>query len=192
MAPVLQCPDCGTKHPLRDVPDAGTFPCKGCGRLLKVPEFVPRTATSSAPGPAPVVLAPPPAASSPSSSPSSSAPLPPPEPPPAPTRTLPVVERNRSRPVPLAPPPEPRAPRSAPMWLRFVLWVVAVPFSFFVVFVVARAFGWFTNDQLSEVFLANSAKRFWPLVRLLPFVALLTAALVQGGVFLIERRRSGH
>ena len=25
MAPVLQCPDCGTKHPLASVPEAGTF-----------------------------------------------------------------------------------------------------------------------------------------------------------------------
>src|SRR5438445_675141 len=54
MAPVLQCPDCGTKHPLSAVPaDTSTFPCRGCGRTLKVPEFVPRTARSSAPAAAP-------------------------------------------------------------------------------------------------------------------------------------------
>ena len=37
MAPVLQCPDCGTKHPLDVASDAAAFRCSGCGRTLKVP-----------------------------------------------------------------------------------------------------------------------------------------------------------
>jgi hypothetical protein len=184
VAPVLQCPDCGTKHPLREVPNAGTFPCKGCGRSLKVPEFVPRSATTSAPAPAPVVPAPAPA----------SAPPRPPEPPARPpvdqTRALPVIEQNRAPAREPAPAPAPTSgDRPVPVWIRLLLWVVAVPLSFFIVFLVARGFGWFTTTQLSDVFLANSTSRFWPLVRLLPFVALLTAVLVQGGVVFLSKRR---
>ena len=37
MAPVLQCPECGTKHPLGDIGERTAFPCTGCGRQLKVP-----------------------------------------------------------------------------------------------------------------------------------------------------------
>ena len=37
MAPVLQCPECGTKHPLDSVGAGSAFPCSGCGRTLKVP-----------------------------------------------------------------------------------------------------------------------------------------------------------
>ncbi|MCU1426984.1 MAG: hypothetical protein JWL83_984 [Actinomycetia bacterium] len=37
MAPVLQCPDCGQKHPLENVADTPAFRCRGCGRMLKVP-----------------------------------------------------------------------------------------------------------------------------------------------------------
>ncbi len=73
--------------------------------------------------------------------------------------------------------------------MRLLLWIVAVPLSFLLVFLVARAFGVFTTNQLSDVFLANNTGRFWPVARLLPFVALVTAALVQGGVYLLARLR---
>ena len=36
MAPVLHCPECGTKHPLDGVGGVGV-PVHGCGRTLKVP-----------------------------------------------------------------------------------------------------------------------------------------------------------
>ena len=42
---------------------------------------------------------------------------------------------------------------------------------------------------LSDLFLANNVGRFWPVARLLPFVALVTASLVQGGVYLLARMR---
>ena len=178
MAPVLQCPDCGTKHPLAAVPDAGTFPCTGCGRTLKVPEVVPRTARSSAPPVAPA--APPP----------SSEPEPAVKAAPA-TRAMPVAKRSVAPPGPVPTPVLGPTPLFAPvpLWMRFVLWVVAVPLSFFIVFVLARATGLFTSSQLSDVFLATGAGRFWPVIRILPFVALLTAGLVHGGVYAIARRR---
>jgi hypothetical protein len=204
VAPVLQCPDCGTKHPLAAVPDAGTFPCTGCGRLLKVPEMVPRTARSSAPPAAPV--APPPAVepvveprTTPEPEPETRvatpvpAPVAAPEPAPA-TRVVPPVEpapaTARSTPLP------PRAiARSGttlapvPVWARFGLWLIAVPLGFFIVFAFARGLGWFTSDQQSDVFLARNVGRFWPVVRLLPFVALVTAGIVHGGVYALARWR---
>jgi hypothetical protein len=38
VAPVLQCPDCGQKHPLDGVRHTPAFRCNGCGRMLKVPQ----------------------------------------------------------------------------------------------------------------------------------------------------------
>jgi hypothetical protein len=76
-----------------------------------------------------------------------------------------------------------------PWWMRFILWLIAVPLGFLVVFSIARAFGLFTSNQLSDLFLANNPGRFWPAARLLPFVALVTAAIVQLGVYLLARWR---
>ena len=53
MAPVLQCPDCGTKHPIDVASSAAAFRCNGCGRTLKVPEqFRSAAAPAVAPDPA--------------------------------------------------------------------------------------------------------------------------------------------
>ena len=190
MAPVLQCPECGTKHPLSDVPDAGTFPCRGCGRALKVPELVPRSARSSAPPAAPA--APPPAVPEPVAPEARNAnPTAPPAPAPA-TRAMPPVaaESARSNADPLPVLARGTSIGSVPIWARLALWLLAVPISFFVVFAFARGVGLFTSDQQSDVFLAQSISRFWPVIRLLPFVALLTAALVHGGVYALARWRS--
>jgi hypothetical protein len=76
-----------------------------------------------------------------------------------------------------------------PWWMRFILWLIAVPLGFIVVFSIARAFNLFTSNQLSDLFLANNPGRFWPAARLLPFVALVTAGFVQVGVYLLARWR---
>jgi hypothetical protein len=169
MAPVLQCPDCKTKHPLDAVGDVTSFPCSGCGRTLKVPE-VARARVAATPAPVPAAVAP------------------------EATRAVPVAP-----PPPAAEPPAPtpsRAPAppgrraDVPWWMRLLLWIVAVPVSFLIVFSIARMSGVFTHDQLTDVFLASGRSRFWPLARVLPFVAVLTALIVQGGVVLLGRRRS--
>ena len=188
MAPVLQCPDCGTKHPIATVPDAPAFACTGCGRALKVPASVPRAAAA-----APVaVSAPDPA--SPAAAPISK-PTPILEPDVQRTAALPVVEPGDRPAGPAEAAPAPPAPidrsyRKVPWWARLLLWIVAVPLSFFIVFIIARGLGVFTSSELSDVFLASDSSRFWPLARLLPFVALLTACFVQGGVLLLTRRKS--
>ncbi len=196
MAPVLQCPDCGEKHPLSRVPSQGAFECQGCGRVLKVPEAVgQRAARTTA---APPTAAPPVAPGTP--------PVPRPVPRPVASATSDPAFGGEAAPRPprpgarvdeqalgaLSPKPGRGAMvrlASIPWWMRLLLWIVAVPLSFLLVFLVARVFGLFTTNQLSDVFLANNSGRFWPVARLLPFVALLTAALVQGGVYLLARRR---
>jgi len=179
MAPVLQCPDCGTKHPLNEVPDAGAFACQGCGRSLKVPASR-DGAQGQKPAPPPQTVA---AATPPPGAPA--------------TQVLPVVTTNppKAAPEPTRRPTaasswtRPAALGDVPWWMRLLLWIVAIPIGFFVVFAAARAFGFFTSSQLSDLFLASSRKRFWPVVRLLPFVALVIALLVQAGVYAIARLR---
>ena len=76
-----------------------------------------------------------------------------------------------------------------PAPVRFLLWIVAVPLAFAVVFALARAFGLLTTNDVSDVALAEGWRRFMPIIRLLPFVAVATAAFVHGGVYLIARAR---
>jgi len=201
MAPVLQCPDCGEKHPLASVPTHGAFPCRGCGRVLKVPErpasraSVPSGAAAAGapvsgavamkpvPTPTPVPVAT--AVARPSVSDAAGAAAEPTS-----TRVVPTVD---SEALGALSPRSGRRPVArlghVPWWLRLLLWFVAVPAAFLVVFVIARELSVFTSNQLSDLFLANDTSRFWPLARLLPFVALLTAVFVQGGVYLLARLR---
>jgi hypothetical protein len=97
-----------------------------------------------------------------------------------------------------APPKAPAAPkprRAAKLdpvpgrWIRFLLWIVAVPLGFVIVFAFARAVGMLNSNQLQDVVITDGWKRFVPLARLLPFVALVTAGLVQGAVYGLTRLR---
>jgi hypothetical protein len=149
MAPVLQCPDCGYKHPLDALGDSQAFRCEGCGRMLKVPAQL----------------------------------LPPPveQPPPAhfpPRRVAPAMRAPK------------RYATALPRVLRVVIWVVAVPLAFALVFGVARAMGMLSQRQLEDTFLETGWNRFWPVVRLLPFWALLTTLFVHYGNIGIARWRA--
>lgn len=168
MAPVLQCPDCGTKHPIDVASDAAAFRCSGCGRTLKVPEQF----RAAAPAAAPVA----PAAAA--------------------TAMTEIVapktpvgsngQRTLSR----------RKVRAqagvVPFPLRLLVWFVAVPLGFAIVFGVARAFGLLSSNQLEDVFLETGWSRFWPVARLLPFVALVTASIVHFTILFMSRWRSRH
>jgi hypothetical protein len=74
--------------------------------------------------------------------------------------------------------------------MRFLLWLVAVPLAFLIVFGFARAAGLLTTSNITDVALAEGWRRFWPIVRLLPFVALVTALFVTAGVYGIARLRA--
>src|SRR4051794_32158877 len=123
MAPVLQCPDCNTKHPLDVASDAAAFRCRCCGRVLKVPEQF-RAPTRPADGTAA----------------------------PKPASNGKVGSRRLERAIAGA----------VPFWIRLLLWVVAVPLSFAIVFGVGQALGVLTSSQLGDVFLETGWDRFWP------------------------------
>ncbi len=220
MAPVLQCPDCGEKHPLASVPESGAFPCQGCGRVLKVPEVVMQRASAAAAAAGAVAGAGAGAAAAGAAVDGEGTNgTTPPAPVTPPVRPVPVAtavvnpngtatDANATSALPqldkdalsALSPDSKRFGREAarlgrvPWWMRFILWLIAVPLGFLVVFGIARAFSLFTSNQLSDLFLANNAGRFWPVARLLPFVALVTAAIVQLGVYGLARwrgRRAG-
>jgi len=166
VAPVLVCPDCSTKHPLPSIGERAAFPCEGCGRTLKVPA----AAMAGATVPPPRTPAPEPM-----------------------TRAMPVAE-------PLAPMPATAEPDAGPTertardpipprGIRFLLWIIAIPLAFIVVLIFARAAGMLTTNEISDVALAQGWGRFWPIARLIPFVALAAAAFVQGGALLLTRMR---
>jgi len=188
MAPVLQCPDCGEKHPLDRVPAQGAFSCVGCGRVLKVPESVSGRAVSTVA----------PAAASPSVIPPAPAPQPiatavanpnGPDAEAKQTRVAPAVGQDGLGKLAQGAGREPHRLGHVPWWMRFLLWIVAIPVGFLLVFAIARALGVFTSNQLSDLFLASNTGRFWPAARLLPFVALVAASFVQGGVYGLARLR---
>ena len=182
MAPVLQCPDCGTKHPIDVASDRGRVPVQRLRSHAQGARAVPRRAGGS--GTVTVSRGPDrrwrrrrrggrthdrdarrPAG------------------------IRAVVER-RSR---LVAPQGPRAGRaSCPFWMRLLVWLVAVPLGFVIVFGVARGLGFLTQTQLEDVFLETGWDRFWPVARLLPFVALVTAAIVHFAILFGSRWRVRH
>jgi hypothetical protein len=171
VAPVLVCPDCSTKHPLTSIGERPSFPCEGCGRTLKVPTAAMAVATGSVPTAAPQ-------------------PAPPREPV---TRVMPAVEPATPMPAMTGSPAEPRERPARdpipPRWARFLIWIVAIPLAFIVILTFARAAGMLTTNEISDVALAEGWGRFWPIARLIPFVALAAAGFVQGGAFLLTRMR---
>jgi hypothetical protein len=168
MAPVLQCPDCGTKHPIDVASSSSAFRCSGCGRTLKVPE---QFRTTSAPVTSVASDA---TAVSPTVTPA------------APPNGQRPQQRTLSR----------RKVRAqagvVPSPVRVLIWIAAVPIGFLVVFGLARAFGMLSSTQLEDVFLETGWSRFWPVARLLPFVALVTASIVHFSILYISRWRSRH
>jgi hypothetical protein len=144
MAPVLQCPDCGHRHPLHQHDGAATFRCSGCRRLLKVPEPYRRVVVAPEPTPWAAKAA----------------------------ATAPPVTMV---------PPSSRA-AGAPLAVRGVLWVLALPISLWLVYRGSRLVGLLNRGQVEDLFFDTGWGRFWPLARLLPIWALLCAGLVQLGV----------
>jgi hypothetical protein len=172
MAPVLQCPDCGTKHPI-DVASSSSsvFRCNGCGRTLKVPVEYQRAAPVATARSADGDRDPNATAAMAAVAPAKS----------ASTNGHTLSRRNV------------RAQAGVvPFWMRLLVWIVAVPLGFLIVFGFARVAGLLTQTQLEDVFLDTGWHRFWPVARMLPFVALVTAAIVHFSVLFMSRWRMQH
>jgi hypothetical protein len=94
-------------------------------------------------------------------------------PPPAvfPPRPVPTMRERKKGPV----------GNELPRLVRILIWFVAVPLGFVLVFGTTRALGLLSQRQLEDAFLLSGWNRFWPIVRVLPFWALITALLVHFG-----------
>jgi hypothetical protein len=172
---------------LDNVGSAPTFRCGGCGRALKVPaQFrTPPESRNTGPGSRP-------------------------ESPLERTQALPKVPPATGAAVgagagavpPTAPPPTAVAgatpggptptrapPLHPPLILRLAVWVIALPLGSLIAFILASWFGFLTRRQLEDTILLPGWGRFVPIARLLPFCALVTALLVQLGVYGLERLR---
>jgi hypothetical protein len=165
MAPVLQCPDCNTKHPIDVASDAAAFRCSGCGRTLKVPEQFRAVA------------------SLPPSAPSAGRDA---------TITTERVAPSRNGQRTLSRRKVRAQAGVVPFPIRLAIWIVAVPLGFLIVFGFARVFGVLSSTQLEDVFLETGWDRFWPVARLLPFVALVTASIVHFTILYLSKWRVRH
>jgi hypothetical protein len=80
-----------------------------------------------------------------------------------------------------------------PLWLRIVIWVVALPLSLVIVGVPARSAGYLTSQKLLDVIVKHDVGRFVPIVVIVALWALVTAllvtGLVEGGRWWMLRRR---
>lgn len=165
--PALQCPECGEKHSLDGLGHAASFRCRGCQRLLKIPE---RFRAPTPDGPDRRVAD----AVAPSSPPPGDA-----------TSAMPPAPR----PVALDPGPANAQP---PLWMRLAIWVVALPLGFVLVFGAAKTLGFLTSRQLVDTFIERGWDRFGALARLLPFWALVTAVIVHVSVAGLARWRESR
>ena len=171
-AQLLQCPDCSHRHDLSALGAVEVFHCAGCARPLKVPAVLRAAPISPARAPtAPAPMASTPAAPNNGTSKGD------------PTLTTPVVNPGRRA----AAEPD-MAPVRIRLWIRLVIWFVAVPFGMFVVFGIAGQLNIITFDELLETFTASGWDRFAPIAKILPVAALLIAIIVQASVTGLERR----
>jgi hypothetical protein len=175
MAKAIQCPSCGNKHRVGNLPDAPTFTCENCGQPLKVPaQFRPSVMDSRRhvrqPDPhgagATAVLPPRPAAAS--------------APAPAPA---PVAPAPRARPA---------SPDAVSKPLRILAWVVAMVLGLVITLWVARITGWLSGDRLVDVFTQEGWARYIRVVAVAPvwamFTTLLLTMFLEGGRALTRRR----
>jgi hypothetical protein len=78
-----------------------------------------------------------------------------------------------------------------PRAIRILIWFVAVPLGFVLVFGATRAFGFLSQRQLEDAFLLSGWSRFSPILRVLPFWALITALLVHfGNIGIVQWQRA--
>jgi hypothetical protein len=207
MALALECPACGAKHRVENLPDTPTFRCDRCGQVLKMP--TPVTTGGPPPPPRPVAssgtapVAPPPRRRTETEAPG-----------PAPaTRTTSAAAVSAtvaatSAPVDDAGPARPAGPtrraRGAPApakpkknvawYWRLVAWIVAVPLGFVITAWPAYELGFIKKDDVLDIFVGTGTSRYVRLAIATAVWALVTALLVQlfveGGRALAARRRA--
>jgi hypothetical protein len=194
MARALECPACGEKHRIENLPDTPTFRCERCGQVLKVPAQA--TTGGTAPPPRTTTpVAPPPRRSRGAGA-----------APPSATATGMVgvsatVAATEADDAPstraqrrTAAAPRSGAPAKVHWYWRLVAWVVAVPLGFAVTAWPAYHFNLIRKDDVLNVFVGSGIGRYASLAIETALWALVTALLVQlfvdGGRRLMQRRRA--
>ncbi len=192
---MLQCPDCSHRHAVDGLGAVETFGCQGCGRPLKVPASlrggVSAGAMGVATGSESVSTDRYGASPGPQNSGDSGW---------DPTTVMPTVDDPSSDPSLVDANVDWGATKSGrsaqttaatqpiSIWIRLLIWVLAVPVGLAVVFSLAKRFHIVTSQQLIDTFSAQGWHRFAPIAKVLPFAALLIALIVQGTVTFFERR----
>jgi hypothetical protein len=203
MARALECPACGAKHRVDNLPDSPTFRCDRCGQVLKMPSPV----STGGPPPPPrsagtAPIAPPPRRRAPGDAPAGADPATAERDPAtrqaaAVSATVatgaaagaPAQPARRGRAAPAAP-----APRRRVAWYwRVVAWVVAIPLGFVVTAWPAYQLGFIKKDDVLNIFVGTGTSRYVRLAVGTLVWALATALLVQlfveGGRAWSARRR---
>ena len=180
--PSLVCPDCGQPHALDTVGGSASFRCRGCGRVLKVPErFLVAPARRGAPT---------------DGSPAALTPVSPLQVADSAAGEPDATERRYPADADTSATPGDRSGRAAigsdrgPRWLTLLIWFLAIPLGAAIVFGAAEMLNVLSSRQLVDTFLESGWDRFGAVARLLPFWALVSAALVHFPVEAIARRRS--
>jgi hypothetical protein len=80
-----------------------------------------------------------------------------------------------------------------PLWMRILIWVIALPVALAIVGIPARQLGYLTSQKLLDVIVKTDLSRFVPILVIIVLWALVTAVLVtasiEGGHRLLQRRR---
>ncbi len=170
MAKSIQCPACGSKHPVTSLPDAPSFRCTKCGQSLKIPAQFRSSVEAPRHSPRPS--------------------------PPRGRDATAVLPNDGARPPRVAKRPvsavsdEAAKPISRP--LRALAWAVALPLGLVVTVWLARATGWLSGDRLVDVFTGTGFARYIRVVAVAPvwamFTALLLTLFLEGGRALARRR----
>ncbi len=210
MARALECPACGARHRVDDLPDSPTFRCDRCGQVLKVPTPISSSGSGGPPPPArqPVSesasVAPPPRRRDPATSngpagdTATSA---------APVRTAAAVSATVAAAGPAEDaadagqarrprrPAKSAAPRSKVSWYwRLLAWIVAVPLGFVITAWPAYELGFIEKDDVLDIFVGTGSGRYVRLAIATAVWALVTALLVQllveGGRAWAARRKA--
>jgi len=195
MARALECPACGARHRLDNLPDSPTFTCDRCGQVLKVPASISSDPSAPPPpartgGPAPVAPPPRRVAPAPTRTQGPADPA---------TRTAPArnvaavsatvaasaqsdngagARRDRRGPAP-APAAAPAKRTRVAWYWRTMAWIVAVPLGFVLTAWPAYEFGFIKKDDLLDIFVGTGIGRYVRLGIVTLVWALVTALLVQ-------------
>jgi hypothetical protein len=204
MALALECPACGAKHRIENLPDTPTFRCDRCGQVLKMPTPVTTGGPPPPPrssGTAPVA----PVAPPPRRRPAGDAPAPVTS---TGTASLAAVsatvaataaaddDAGPSRPARRGrgAPPAGGPKRKVAWYWRLVAWVAAVPLGFVITAWPAYQLGLIKKNDVLDIFVGTGTSRYVRLAIGTAVWALVTALLVQlfveGGRAWAARRRA--